>query len=940
MRKLAGVLGPALVAAILVSLTSHSASQTRPAGSGSSHDPLSFLITFGYRRQGEKTYDGSLRVNGGRLLALENWRFLDGDSLQGSSWKLRMHRMMFENQPDRPNTMPTVVAARNLVPAGVIATVEPAATTVDVDTAQGKFQILVRDLDYGRQLHFLDGDVIVQRVPRPAQVSPENPEEHDYPSLTVTKAGAVWFAWQAYRDRGDQVYAAVRGGEPQRVTEKKGDIFRTSVAEDGAGHIHVAWSQREGEDWDLWERIYDGSRWSTAARITSGHSPNIFHKLVRAGTTLKMVWVAHDDGQSYLYTSNFDANKWSPGQRVGGPSVWSPDAAADSQGNLVVAWDSYQKGNYDIFFRKIHADGSLDAVEQVTTSPKFQAHASIAVDQLDRPWLAWDESGVNWGKDWTHTDPYRGTVLYRDRAIHVVVKEGGVWKDGPDFNAAVPDRLRRYSQLPHLAVDGKGRIWALFQMRTSAQNNREDFWTQGGLWDLYLTTLDAGGWRPAGIVPHSTSRNEQPFQMTGGPDRAWMAWTNDGRELRGVTAGYNNATMVHYNVFAASSESPGSSGTPALAEFRDPVGGAKPVHPNEPQDVAKMRDYRATLNGTQFRIMRGDFHRHTEISADGSGDGSVEDYYRYMIDVANMDTGIIGDHSMGGDVEYNWWRTEKSYDVFHIRNRFTPLFGYERSVPYPNGHRNVVFAERGTRTLPIGSEENSGKVNSGPILYPYLRQQRGICMEHSLATGQGTDFRDNDPQLEPLVELYQGYHASYEYEGAPRAETATNFVDVHNGYRPAGFWWKALARGLKLGVQASSDHISTHTSYAMIYTPSEARTDIVESMRQRHAYAATDNILVDFEADGSDGKAHLMGDAFADPNGRPRLRVKIAGTDRLKQVDLIRNNRFIYTLAPEKTTVDFSYQDEAPETGESYYYLRVMQDDGNLAWSSPIWIKR
>ncbi len=924
LRTLTGILGLLFIA----------------AAPGASADAVSFLITFGYQRQAEKTYDGSLRVNGGRLLSLEDWRFLAGDTLQSPSWKLRIHRTMFENQPDRPTTMPSVVPARNLVPAGVIATVDGSATSVDVDTAQGKFTIASSQLDYGRPLQFLGGDVIIQRVPGAEQVSPQNAEEHDYPSLTVTRSGAVWYAWQAYRDRGDQVYAAMRGSAPQLVTEKKADIFRTSIEEDAGGRIHVAWSERNGEEWDIVERIFDGSRWSTPARITTGHSPNIFHKLVRAGGVLKLVWVAHDDGQSYLYVASFDGAKWSPGVRSGGPSVWSPDAAGDSQGNVLLAWDSYQKGNYDVFFRKVHADGSLDPVEQVTTSPKFQAHASIVIDKLDRPWLAWDESGVNWGKDWTHSDPYRSTVLYRDRAVHVVVKEGGAWRDAPDFNAAVPDRLRRYSQLPHLSVDGNGRIWALFQMRTSAQNNREDFWTQGGLWDLYLTTLDSDGWRPAAIVPHSTSRNEQAFQTAPAADRLWFTWTNDGRELRGIGQGYNNATMIHYNVFAASAQSPGGSGSPELAEFRDPPGGAKPVHANEDQDVAKMRAYRVKVGATEFRIVRGDFHRHTDISADGSGDGSVEDYYRYMIDVANMDTGIIGDHNMGGDVEYNWWRTEKSYDVFHIPNRYTPLFGYERSVPYPNGHRNVVFAERGTRTLPIGPDENSGKVNSGPILYPYLRQQRGICMEHSLATGQGTDFRDNDPQLEPLVELYQGYHSSYEYEGAPRAETATNNVNVHGGYQPAGFWWNALAKGLKLGVQASSDHISTHTSYAMIYTPSTARTDIVESMRQRHAYAATDNILLDFEAASADGASHLMGDAFADPNGRPQLRVKIVGTDRVKQVDLIRNNKFIYTLAPEKAAVDFTYLDQAPEPGESYYYVRVIQDDGNLAWSSPIWIKR
>src|SRR5438128_10683822 len=40
------------------------------------------------------------------------------------------------------------------------------------------------------------------------------------------------------------------------------------------------------------------------------------------------------------------------------------------------------------------------------------------------------------------------------------------------------------------------------------------------------------------------------------------------------------------------------------------------------------------------------------------------------------------------------------------------------SIPYPNGHRNVVFAHRGVRTLPIPQDENSGKISSGTILYP------------------------------------------------------------------------------------------------------------------------------------------------------------------------------------------------------------------------------
>ncbi len=293
---------------------------------------------------------------------------------------------------------------------------------------------------------------------------------------------------------------------------------------------------------------------------------------------------------------------------------------------------------------------------------------------------------------------------------------------------------------------------------------------------------------------------------------------------------------------------------------------------------------------------------------------------------------------MGGDVEYNWWRTEKSYDVYHIREGFTPLFGYERSVAYPNGHRNIVFDHRGVRTLPISEDENQGRVNSGPVLYPYLRQNRGICMEHSLATDQGTDWRDNDPELEPLVELYQGYHASYEYEGAPLAETANYLVRIHGGYRPAGFFWNALAKGLKLGVQASSDHISTHTSYAMIYTPSSRREDIVQSMRARHVYAATDNIILDVRAlDGN--RTYIMGDVFETRGRRVQFKIKVFGTDRITRLDVIKNNTFAFTREGTGREMEIEYVDTSPKEGENYYYVRAQQIDRNMAWSSPIWVK-
>jgi hypothetical protein len=866
---------------------------------------------------------------------------------------------MFENQPDLPKSVDSPTPILSIVPAGVVVTVDaPMTATAHVGTARGSFDIPLEDLQDDQVLSFLDGDVIAQRTPTPQQVSqlPQgpNPEEYDYPSLAVTRKGVVWVSWQGYQDRGDHVYARYStpsGGwsEPFRLTEQKGDIFRTEVGEDADGRIWVIWSERSREDWDLYARAFDGRNWSSRRKLTSGDHPNMFHRLVSGPAgALDLIWIGYPNGQSHVMWSKLRGAEWSKPIEVSGPSAWMPEAAADSKGNLYVTWDSYRAGNYDVFMRKINADGTAEPIQQATHSTKFQAHPTVAVDRQDRVWLAWDESGDNWGKDWNRDDQYRATTLYFDRRPRVAVFENDVWRQPvADLGAAAPRRYNRYVQLPRLVSDWDGRIWVAIQIRTATGINRADRWAANGRWEHFLTRFEGDRWTPLMPIPQTSSRPDGPLQIKSGPKGVWMAWVSDNRSF-GPTAGFQppgsagasagpHRPGVH-EIDVASFSTSVRVREPRLESFNDPTAAARPVHPNEAADVARIRAYRASIEGTSYRVVRGDFHRHTEISGDGAGDGSVEDYFRYMLDAAQMDTGIISDHNAGGDNEYSWWRTEKVIDLFHIKDHYTPLFGYERSVRYPNGHRNVVFAQRGTRTLPISNEENQGKVNSGPILYPYLKQHRGIAMLHSLATAQGSDYRDNDPEVEPLVEIYQGYHANYEYEGAPRGETENYQVLVHERYEPAGFYWRGLAKGYKLGVQASSDHISTHSSYTMVYSPSLARADIVESMRKRHAYGATDNIIVDYKAIDSGGRTHMMGDAF-EAGSPPRLFVKIVGTDKLTKVQIIRDGKFIFDTEPDSSTAEFTFVDTTPGTGQSWYYVRAIQIDRNLAWSSPIWVK-
>jgi hypothetical protein len=246
-----------------------------------------------------------------------------------------------------------------------------------------------------------------------------------------------------------------------------------------------------------------------------------------------------------------------------------------------------------------------------------------------------------------------------------------------------------------------------------------------------------------------------------------------------------------------------------------------------------------------------------------------------------------------------------------------------------------MFARRGIRTLTRGQLLGSPEEGTSDTkdLYAYLHYFGGICAVHTSGTNMGTDWRDNDPVVEPVVEIYQGHRHNYESFGAPRGPTQPTQI---GGYQPAGFVWNALAKGYRLGFQSSSDHVSTHISYAVVLVEGPSRDGLVDAFRQRHSYGATDNIVLDVRAG-----EHLMGDEYRAPRTEPiRLDVKVIGTRPLAQVHVIKNNGHVYSASPSESETAFTWEESPQPVGTtSYYYVRVEQEDGQLAWSSPIWVR-
>ena len=181
-----------------------------------------------------------------------------------------------------------------------------------------------------------------------------------------------------------------------------------------------------------------------------------------------------------------------------------------------------------------------------------------------------------------------------------------------------------------------------------------------------------------------------------------------------------------------------------------------------------------------------------------------------------------------------------------------------------------------------------------------------------------------------MVEIYQGHRHNYEHFGAPRSPTEDTQI---GGYQPKGFIWNALKKGYRLGFQSSSDHVSTHWSYGVVLAEDNTRQAIIDAFKQRHSYAATDNILLDVRSGD-----HLMGDVFTTDHA-PTIAIKVVGTGPIAKVHVIRDDRYALTTEPRTDSASLTYTDDTARPGEThYYYVRVEQADANLAWASPMWI--
>jgi hypothetical protein len=924
--------------------------------------PAAVLIEMGTKDKQPAQWSGRAIVNGAKVVHREGYRFRPDDKLSGpdrwevsSHWGLRV-----------PPRNPAVRAREGVATVGVVlhlSDIQDNASLTITTAHKGaeKAEVKLKDVLAGHTQELWGGKARVRLVTTATPLTSGKTED-DFPAAAYGPDGTLWVAYISYTVRdesrrieqkqfqeqpsdfkslytpefADQLFVKYyRDGqwsEPLALTGPKEDLVRCAIAVEKDGKVFVLYSANREGKYDVYQRTIDAHQ-NTLGKET---------KLTGSEPALNPVAATDQQGQICRYHQAWQS----------AAPEWCPAITAGPNGEIASASDVYRNGDYDI---EVHERASKEEgkVNLVAASPRFEARPSICYDAKGRLWIAYEEGPEKWGKD-SGALAKDGDPLYSDRSVRIVCldTDGKLKRPAAELPTSKvgnpgaqlgPDVVHhnesatRYAY-PRIGLDGKGRLWLTYRQNFGSRYTSHP----GSCWLTFARRLDGDHWSEPIEVHHSDGLlDSRPVVLPHASGGVVIIHNTDGR--------WTTPNAVQNRLYVSYLDLPGAPVEPKLVPHnpgrKDPQAGRK-----EAEDVKRIRAYRIEAGGKKYQLLRGEFHRHTEISWDGGADGSLEDMFRYAIDAAALDWIGNGDHDNGAGREYTWWLTQKLTDAYYIKDRFTPIFCYERSVSYPHGHRNCLFVQRGVRTLPRLAEPDPRKRVAGihaddtKMLYRYLREFDGITAAHTSATGMGTDWRDNDPKVEPIVEIYQGDRNSYEMEGAPRAGYDPKSDDVKSGKKraniagwyPKGYINLALAKGYRLGFESSSDHWSTHISYCVAVAEKHDRAGILNALKQRHCYGATDNIILNVRCGD-----HIMGDEFK-TNEAPVLTMHVVGTAPLDGIDILRDSEVIETLRPEDTNgaeYKGKWEDPKPQAGIHYYYVRVRQKDGQLAWASPMWIE-
>lgn len=348
----------------------------------------------------------------------------------------------------------------------------------------------------------------------------------------------------------------------------------------------------------------------------------------------------------------------------------------------------------------------------------------------------------------------------------------------------------------------------------------------------------------------------------------------------------------------------------------------------------------------EYEIYFGDLHVMTGQGGNEGMLGSTEEALLYARDDRGLDFSAVT--NSGRDA----WDIEGSvFAKYNAPHRFVAMPA--REFGHKSGHKNVYVMD---------DSYGVPRPATWQQLWDELRGKRATVISHHTNTHSETDPHEAwgphnldtiNPEFERVIEICQN-RGSFEKEKV--GEDNVYFGGFGSSVQ------SALAKGLRLGFVGGTDNHRgrpgsgrsfqsglDYNEYVTggitgVLAKELTREAIFEAIWQRRCYATTGvRTLLDFSVNG-----RVMGQEFSATGEEARaprtIVVKAAGTADIVRAVIVRNGQDVHTCEGAGQVLEFEWQDDAPlgdvvtDDGWVYYYVRLTQRDGNMAWSSPVWI--
>lgn len=350
------------------------------------------------------------------------------------------------------------------------------------------------------------------------------------------------------------------------------------------------------------------------------------------------------------------------------------------------------------------------------------------------------------------------------------------------------------------------------------------------------------------------------------------------------------------------------------------------------------------------RAAFGEFHWHTEMSADGGR--ALPDALVSARDHLNLNYASPSDHRPRPE---QWQYTVSVLDEFERPGEFATFYGYEYSTA--RGHENYYFVNPRHPIAPGGAAKLAGDVSSlAPELSKHHAGDRFLAIpHHTNAESETRRLADDVPYWFPYRWTRPApYHRNVELFQTRGNQERDEYPDDgwrgwHSNGAPAQ---RALALGYKLGFTGGTDNHTCRpgralageeaigriplnsTSLTGLWTEQVDRGRVFDALYARRTWAVWDTrAIVYFTVAGAEA-----GEEIGLRRGAPlTARIKISAEDQLQSIEVVSEGRTVWQGSSREPDLDITVP-LGQAAGATHFYLRARQRNGGLIYASPVFI--